>query len=324
MLSYDDVHESVIGGLVSAVSKDPSSVRRRPSFFLVGAPKAGTTAMNIYLARHPEIFMAKKELHYFSGEAFYDPPLEQRDLAWFLSEFAKAGDKRLLGEASVHYLSSNCAAERIREFDPHAKILIHVRNPSDLIVSYHSEMVHAGYEDIEDLQQALEAEAVRREGQNIPKGCPIPRTLYYADITRLTAQIEHFNLVFGRENVLVNIFDDLEKTPAAVYQNTLAFLGADRTYMTSFEVFNANKVVRSKMVRGLMSEPPELIRRAAKQVLPKPMRRAIRQRVSRMNTRYTQRKPASPTMMMDLKRMFAREVEQLSQLIGRDLTSWSR
>src|SRR5262249_24261803 len=67
---------------------------RRPSFFLVGAPKAGTTSMNSYLALHPDIFMATKELHYFSGEAFSDPPIEERDLFWYLSEFERGSNKK--------------------------------------------------------------------------------------------------------------------------------------------------------------------------------------------------------------------------------------
>jgi hypothetical protein len=146
------------GGGATEFSWAAASVRRprrRPGFFLVGAPKAGTTAMNTYLSRHPEIFMAQKELHYFSHEAFYGPPLAERDFDWYLDQFREAGEKTLLGEASVWYLSSSTAAERIKEFEPSAKILIHVRNPTDLIVSYHSELLFLGYEDIEDIEQAL-------------------------------------------------------------------------------------------------------------------------------------------------------------------------
>jgi hypothetical protein len=46
----------------------------RPTFFLVGAPKSGTTAMNSYLSKHPAIYMAPKELHYFSDDVLYGPP----------------------------------------------------------------------------------------------------------------------------------------------------------------------------------------------------------------------------------------------------------
>jgi hypothetical protein len=231
--SGDWLATGLVNRSISKISLRDDTSRRgiepcRPSFFLVGAPKAGTTAMNTYLSRHPAIFMAQKELHYFSHEVFYGPPLEERDLAWYLDRFSEAGEETLLGEASVWYLSSKIAAERIKEFEPRAKILIQARNPADLIVSYHSEMLFLGYEDIEDIEQAVDAEGQRRKGWNIPARCPVPRVLYYSEVARLTAQIERFFGLFGRENVLVNIFDDLVTDPAAMYRRTLTFLGGTR------------------------------------------------------------------------------------------------
>jgi len=43
----------------------------KPNFFIVGAPKSGTTALNVYLSEHPDIFMARKELHYFGRDLIY-------------------------------------------------------------------------------------------------------------------------------------------------------------------------------------------------------------------------------------------------------------
>jgi hypothetical protein len=295
----------------------------RPSFFLVGAPKAGTTAMNSYLLRHPEVFMATKELHYFCDDLF-NPPLHKRDLAWYLTQFSKAGEKRLLGEASVFYLSSDHAAERIKEFEPRAKILIHVRNPADLLVSYHSEMLFHGYEDIEDIEEALEAEGPRRKGRNIPAGCPVPRMLNYSEITRLTSQIEHFLAIFDRENVLINIFDDLVANPSDTYRRTLAFLGADTSFTTTFEIINSNKITRSRLLGSFLRNTPLSVRQAARRVLSQPVREALRRTLWRINTRFIPRLAPKPEVLSNLKGRFAGEVEQLSKLLGRDLTAWSR
>ncbi len=297
---------------------------QRPSFFLIGAPKSGTSAMDTYLARHPDIFMARKELHYFTDEVFYGPPLEERDLAWYLDEFAAAGDKRLLGEASVWYLSSSGAADRIKRFEPQAKILIQVRNPSDLIVSYHSQLLFLGYEDIEDIEQALEAEGQRRQGRHIPARCPVPRVLYYSEVLRLTEQIEHFFDVFGRENVLVNVFDDLVADPAAMYRSTLTFLGADPSFTTTFEVINSNKVVRSHLLSAFSSSPPKRLKRAVRLVLPETLRAILRHWLWRINTQYVERPELKPAVKWRLKQKFADEVERLGDLLGRDLTAWSR
>ena len=47
-----------------------------PDFFVVGAPKAGTTALHAALARHPQLFMATvKEPKYFLCEG--PPPIRE-------------------------------------------------------------------------------------------------------------------------------------------------------------------------------------------------------------------------------------------------------
>jgi hypothetical protein len=296
---------------------------RGPSFFLVGAPKAGTTSMNRYLALHPDIFMAPKELHYFSGEAFTDPPIEERDLLWYLNEFKRASNKKLIGEASVFYLSSEIAAYRIKQFNPDAKILIHVRNPTDLILSYHSALLYEGYESIQDIRQALMAETQRRAGINIPLACRIPRVLNYSEIGRLGNRVQHFFAVFGHENVHVNVFDDLASDPAKLYQKTLAFLGADDFFLTKFKIENSNKTFRSHLLAHFLSNPPHPIR-ALKRVIPRPIRTGIRMGLRHFNTRYVLRTAAKREVIAYLKREFAADVELLSNLLDRDLTYWSR
>jgi len=54
-------------------------VKRKPNFFIVGAPKCGTTALDCYLRQHPEIFMAPKELHYFGADLLLRQPLKSRE-----------------------------------------------------------------------------------------------------------------------------------------------------------------------------------------------------------------------------------------------------
>ncbi len=295
----------------------------RPSFFLVGAPKTGTTSMNSYLALHPDIFMATKELHYFSGEAFSDPPIEERDLFWYLSEFKRASSKKLIGEASVFYLSSKTAAYRIKQFNPDAKIVIHVRCPTDLILSHHSALLYGGVESIQDIWQALMAETQRRAGKNIPPSCRIPRVLNYSEIGRLGEQVKQFFAVFGRDNVHVNVFDDLARDPASVYRQTLTFLGADDFSIARFEIENANKTHRSDLLARFLSKPPHSVR-ALKRVIPKTLRTGITMGLQRLNTRYVPRTAAKPKVIAYLKREFAADVELLSNLLDRDLTYWSR
>src|SRR5579872_3244504 len=98
---------------------------RKPDFFIVGAPRCGTTAMFDYLGKHPEIFgAALKEPHFFGSDIAYPrrPTLER-----YLSYFVGANGEKRVGEASTSYLFSKLAAAEIKEFSPSSRIIIMLR-----------------------------------------------------------------------------------------------------------------------------------------------------------------------------------------------------
>lgn len=93
-----------------------------PNFFIVGAPKCGTTALYTYLAGHPDVFMSRiKEPQFFAADILR----HQRTVANFpqyLECFAAARHHRRIGEASTSYLSSRSAAPEIKELSPAPKL----------------------------------------------------------------------------------------------------------------------------------------------------------------------------------------------------------
>src|SRR5262245_21415535 len=97
---------------------------RTPDFFVVGAPKCGTTALDAYLKQHPDIFIpARKELHYFGSDlAFLKAP--RISLEEYLTQFGPAQDQRRVGETSVWYLYSQQAAAEISKFCREAQVII--------------------------------------------------------------------------------------------------------------------------------------------------------------------------------------------------------
>src|SRR5712691_4850030 len=188
---------------------------RRPNFFIVGAPKCGTSALFAYLNQHPQVFMAHlKELHFFGTDVRYParPTLDQ-----YLLHFAKAREELRVGEASTSYLFSQSAAQEIRAFNPAARIVIMLRNPVDMMYSLHSEMLYWLNEDIEDFEAALEAEEKRKQGLLWPRRVHIIDYLYYRNVARFTAQVRRYFEVFGRDAVRVIIHDDLKADPSREY-----------------------------------------------------------------------------------------------------------
>src|SRR4029079_3438154 len=90
-----------------------------PNLFLVGAAKAGTTALYDELSRHPAIYMSPmKEPHFFSRiepasrwEDFFPHVSDEDD---YLAVLERATNEQLVGEASTSYLWDSQTAERIK------------------------------------------------------------------------------------------------------------------------------------------------------------------------------------------------------------------
>ena len=142
------------------------NVTPRPRFYFVGAPKAGTSALSLFLGQHPQIGMCRlKEPNFHCPD--FDLPRAQTDEE-YLKLFSLEVKAKILGDASVLYLYSKVAAARIREYASDARILMVLRNPVEAMYSWHSQMVFTANEPIGDFARALEAEEERKAGRKIP------------------------------------------------------------------------------------------------------------------------------------------------------------
>jgi hypothetical protein len=296
---------------------------RSPNFFIVGAPKSGTTAMDAYLERHPDIFMAEKEPHYFARDLL-DQGDALLDKERYMRRFEPASDQKVIGESSVFYLYSKVAASLIHESDPNAKILIHLRDPVDFVASHHSQLVFVGGEPIKDLREALDAEPARRIGENLPREFRWYRTLLYTDIARFSDQVARFIDTFGRDRILINLYDDFRQDTAAVYRRTLEFLEVDSAFEPTFEVVNANKRMRSKLLMDVAVRNPPNWLSAVSRIVSPDTRRAIKNRIDRFNTKYEPREPMPKDVRQRLCDALRPDVERLGVLIDRDLGHWCR
>lgn len=295
---------------------------RRPDFFIVGAPKCGTTAMQDYLGQHPEIFMPEmKEAHFFGADL--DAPVFFRDEKKYLALFARAQNEKRVGEASVYYLYSKRAATEIKAFAPAASIIVMLRNPVEMIYSLHSQRLYNGNEDIEDFEAALDAEEDRKRGLRLPKDRHLLAGLFYRDVAKYSDQLQRYIETFGREKLKVIIFDEFKRSTAEVYNETCLFLGVDPTFNPLIRVVNGNKGVRSVTYRNIIFRP-SLLRTVARRVIPDTPRRKLIRALERVNLKYEERTPMNPELKQRLKEEFRPEVEKLSHLLGRDLTYWSR
>ncbi len=301
----------------------------RPNVFLVGAPKCGTTAMAHYLGLHPDMFMAQKEMNVFGRDLHFEPKFYRRDLNAYMAEFKGRGGRRCAGDASVWYLLSKCAAEEIKAFNPDARIIVMLREPSEMLYSLYYQFRFDGNEHLPTFEEALASENDRRAGRKIGRQTYFPQGLVYREAARYTEQLKRYFEVFGRSRVHVIIYDDFAADVEACYRSTLEFLGLDSTRVEpDFKVVNGNKTVRNPAIRALLGDrlvQSTVVSLARK--LPRPVFDFLHdteRRLWKMNERPVKRPELDPALRAELRREFAPEVERLSQLLGRDLSHWGQ
>lgn len=297
---------------------------RRPDFFIVGAPKSGTTAMYEYLRGHPGLFLPqRKELRYFGSDLDIRDrtPLSEEE---YLAHFDEALPDQLVGTAYVWYLYSSAAADEIRTFAPDARIVVMLRNPAEMVHALHGENLSNGNEEIDDFGDALAAEPDRRDGRRIPPHAHLVQALWYTAVPRYVEQLRRYEAAFGRDRIHVIVFDDFSADPAAAYHALLEFLGVPSDLPPpDFRVINAAKRTRSERLRHFLARPPDAPRRIIRALLPGPVRRGLYERAKRLNVVERPRPPMSGELRDRLRREFRDEVARLSEYLGRDLGHWA-
>ena len=112
----------------------------KPSIFVLGAPKCGTTTLAGYFHEHPLILAAKpKEPHYFCKDIKAGGLPVSSDEKYIQTFFAGIDRSTIAAvDTSVWYLYSEVAVHEILDFNPDARFLVMIRNPVNMVWSLHS------------------------------------------------------------------------------------------------------------------------------------------------------------------------------------------
>src|SRR6516165_2910294 len=207
----------------------PGAPVSMPDFLVIGAPKAGTTALHAALARHPGLYLsAVKELKFFLSDG--PPPtkggpgdaLTYREHIWRRPEYEALFDAAppgtLRGESTPLYLYDRAAMRRIRETLPGARLIVVVRDPVERAHSNWTHLWSAGLEPVGDFVRACD-----QEERRIAAGWA--SFWHYAGLGRYGEQLEYLFTLFPREQVLVLRYRRLVDGPAQTLDRICAFLG---------------------------------------------------------------------------------------------------
>lgn len=302
---------------------------RWPDFFIVGAPRSGTSWLYRALRDHPGAFLPdRKEPHHLSpdldGGTAAEAAWRVRDQDDYTALFLAARRDQRVGEASTGYLASLAAPARIADVSPGARVIVMVRDPVEQIASCHARRVAAGVEDL-DLRQALDAESDRLVGRHWPRRPVFMPQAQYRDGARFIHHIERYIEQLGRDVVWVGLLDDIANDAHGTYQSVLAHLGLAPRDPPELGRVNENEAVRARRIHRALHSPGLDL---ALERVPSPLRplAGATLRGARRITRRAAPRHSMPADLRDRLREESRaDVEALGAFFHRDLIAlWWR
>jgi len=291
---------------------------RSPDFFIVGAPKCGTTSLYSWLREHPDIFMPEeKEPHYFA-QHLSDRYCRVRNEADYLALFKSAEEHQLCGEASVLYGFYRDSIKEILAFNPEAKIIFMIRNPVDMVQSYHGQLLVNLEEDVTDFEKAWHLQEERKIGKSFPKTFRDPKLLQYRQICALGMHLRDIFLLVPEAQRHVVILDDLAADAEKTYTDVLDFLGLKDDGRQKFDAANEAAALHSPFLQRLRTSqflPVKIFRRLLKKILPSSS-------LEKLNIKKKGRSDLSKKFKQELQESFESDIKVVEDYLKRDFPHW--
>jgi hypothetical protein len=284
-----------------------------PTFFIIGAAKAGTTSLHYYLDQHPGIQMsAEKEPNFFSGPPNGLPYRFGRVES--MGDYEKLFDPRVSvrGEASVGY--SNYprrvgVPERIKESVPDARFVYMVRDPIERTVSqYHHRVAVEG--EHRPLREALLSDL------SDPYAVYVSPSLY---ATQMELYLRHF----PQERMLVLDQVELQTDRREALRQIFDFLSVDpgvdsERFDEELNTQSDHRLYPSFYARFRGSALPRL-----SSWIPREVRWPMRRRLEAAFMRPVERSQLDEDTRNRLQERYQAEVERLRELTGKTFSGWS-
>ena len=280
---------------------------RFPNFICLGVPRGGTTWLYENLRVHPEVFLAEKEIHFFTPTGNYDFYLEH-GYEWYNSYFSTAPTGSVTGEIAIHYLASEIARTRISNDFPKMKFILMLRSPVDRYNSI-----------FELLKGRREFDGNLKDFSEDWRGKNQLRTGLYFE------HIMHWRACYPNENFLIILQNDIRDNAQSVYKEICQFIGVDETYVPDAVTTRINepKSFRSGLVRNVYRRVAMTLSFYRIDWLRKLLKlMGIPKLLEGLNKGGEYREPLKNEDRIWLLNFYRSDIEKLEVLIDRDLSSW--
>ncbi len=301
----------------------------QPDFLIIGAPKAGTTALHTALAGHPDVFVSDpKEPKYWLCDGAPPPAWcgpgdrhSQQEWIWRADQYAAlfkgAAEDKVRGESTPFYLWSRGAHRRLAEALPAVRLIAVVRDPIDRAYSNWMHLWSDGLEPEQDFETAF-----ARQDERVAAGwAPFWR---YRELGLYGEQLAHLLDYVAADRVLVLRYRDLIDDPRTAVDRACWFLGIREGLVDSIPRDN----LRSFVEPGLRSQAlGPVIRTGARLgqfAPPEVWRRASVPLTAGLTGSGTAHRPRlSPEQRERLLPLFTDDIALLSELTADDYSAWT-
>jgi len=277
-----------------------------PNFFIVGAPRCGTTFLYHYLKQIPGIYMSPvKEPGYFSVSI--DPKLKLtkpiRDKKKYLKLFKGVKDEKAIGEASPSYLWDPKAPKLIHDTVPDAKIIMILRDPVQRSYSHYLLGVGLGYQTLPF------GEAVKKALNGLDDySNRIASTSFYSE------QVKRYLDIFKKDQIKIFIFEEFIKDNEKSVKEVLNFLGVSSEIPESVKIVtNIVDVSAGRFTKHLIRN--RVLRSIVRDFIPAEGGPIVRKFFSKK----TKKPPLSDEDRKFVEEIYKEDAKNLQLVLGRHL-----
>ena len=208
----------------------------KPSFLIIGAQKAGTSALFSMLGQHPQLVAPRDKEPAFFHDREFSAGIAYGDFPAYHALFPPPHRLRrgkMTFEATPEYLIFPECPQRIRAYDPRMKLVAILRDP--VARAYSGWNMFRNFANSPDAaQRALAerrpfAEAIATELELIEQGRST-RPWNYASTGMYAEHLQRYFRYFPRDAMLILDHAELLRNPAASLAATCRFLGIDDAF----------------------------------------------------------------------------------------------
>ncbi len=190
-------------------------------FLILGAQKSGTSALDFYLRKHPDIGMAQtKEVHFFDNEDFFQKP--DVNYSEYHNHFDFTAVKKVYGEATPIYLYWDPCSKRIWKYNKNIKLIILLRNPIDRAFS------HWNMEFDRNADTDTFFNCIRNEKDRLKEALTTQHRVYsYVDRGLYSQQIIRYKKYFPDDQLLFIKYENFITNQNSTLKKVFDFLKID-------------------------------------------------------------------------------------------------